>query len=136
MDFGRTHRRRHADPADDGYIISCDVGLYNSLVYLAGYRELQQRREAVRAVAATVQEGQAVYPQQGPEASLGAIQNPDGTYTIPEYKYVIHCGCGLYTASDLDDYDQHLAEIVEQDGPNIKLHIERTYVQMVRTDLK
>lgn len=85
--------------------------MYNSMVYMAGYRELQIRREA---------EAQRQVDQIG----------------IPEYKYVIHCGCGLYTASDLDDYDQHLAEIVEQDGPNIKLHIERTYVQMVRTDLK
>lgn len=54
--------------------------------------------------------------------------------SIPIYKYVIHCGCGLYAASDLNDYDQHLAEIVAADGPNIKLHIDRTSVQMVRTD--
>ncbi len=87
------------------------------MVYLSGYREQQESREAWRRAEA--EQSQRQMDQVG----------------ILEYKFVIHCGCGLYTASDLDDYDQHLKEVVEQDGPNIKLHIDRTSVVMVRINL-
>ena len=138
-DFSQCHGDASADDA-----LLCDNADGDTWVVLMADGQVIQRinesaeaRKAEQRQAQLLQEGSAVYPQSGqdPEAQVGGIQNPDGTWTIPQYKYVIHCGCGRYAASDLDDYDSHLAEVIAEDGPNIKLHIERTTVQRVRIDI-
>jgi hypothetical protein len=42
-------------------------------------------------------------------------------------KTKITCGCGLYTAETLEEYDFHLAEHVAEDDGNMKMYIDRTY---------
>lgn len=48
-------------------------------------------------------------------------------------KTKIRCGCGLFCADDLNDYDQHLAEHVAEDDGNLQLYMDRTSVESVFT---
>lgn len=63
---------------------------------------------------------------------LFATDEPYQLFT--DYKFKIVCGCGLYDADDLDDYDSHLGEVVAEDDGNIMLHIKRTSVVMVQVN--
>jgi len=60
------------------------------------------------------------------EGKLGTTED------IPIYKYVIKCGCGLYDANSLEDYDSHLAELVADNDGNIMKHTPA--VVMVRIE--
>jgi hypothetical protein len=50
-------------------------------------------------------------------------------------KTKIRCGCGLFCADDLNEYDQHLAEHVADDSPEgLRIAITRASVESVFTE--